>query len=83
MSRTEILKRYGVIDQPKLLIRPTKEADILWRVGINGRGDPLTAIDVGGAVKLAKELEDIGEAELAFQIIDATNMARRSQVQGL
>jgi hypothetical protein len=58
MLRTEILKRYGVIDRPKLLIRPTKEADVLWRVGINGQGDPLTAVDVGGAVKLAKELVD-------------------------
>jgi hypothetical protein len=83
MSRTEILKRYGIIDRPKLLVRPTEEADVLWRVGINGQGDPLTAIDVGGALKLANELNGIGEAELAAHIIDATNTARRSQVQGL
>jgi hypothetical protein len=41
MSRSKVLKRYGVIDRPQLLVRPTKEAYVLWRVGINGQGDPL------------------------------------------
>jgi hypothetical protein len=83
MTRVDILKRYGIIDRPELLVRPTKKADVLWRVAINGKGDPLTAIDVGGALRLAKELEDAGEARLAAHIIEATYAARRSQVQGL
>jgi hypothetical protein len=83
MLRTEVLKRYGIVDRPDLKVRPTKEADVLWRVGINGHGDPLIAIDVGGAVKLAQELEGIGECELAWRIVDASNAARRSQVQAL
>jgi hypothetical protein len=83
VTRSEILQRYGIVDRPKLLVGPTKEADLLWRIGINGQGDPLTAIDVGGALKLSKELEGIGEAELAAHIIEAANSARRSQIQGL
>jgi hypothetical protein len=64
-------------------IRPTKEADVLWRVGINGHGDPLTAIDVGQALKLSEELRAAGEDELAAHIVTAMNEARKSQVQGL
>jgi hypothetical protein len=81
MTRSDILKRYGIIDRPQLLVRPVK-AD-LWRVGINGQGDPPTAIDIGGATKLAKELENNGEPVLAAHIVEAAYAARRSQVQGL
>jgi len=46
MTRTEILRRYGIVDRPNLQVRPTLEADILRKIAINGPGDPLTAPDV-------------------------------------
>jgi hypothetical protein len=81
--RTDILKRYGIVDRPELAVQPIKEAEVYWRVAISGKGDPIAAIPVERAEKLAKELQGIGETSLAAHIIEAVYAARRSQVQGL
>jgi hypothetical protein len=51
-------------------------------VAISGAGNPLTALDVGGALKLVGELRAIGEGELAAAISNAAEDARASQLQG-
>jgi hypothetical protein len=38
--------------------------DGLWRIAISGSVNPVTALDVGGAIKPATELRDIGEDAL-------------------
>lgn len=80
--RAQILKRYGVVDRSELSVRAVKP-DALWRVAISGKGDPLTGLDVGGAVRLSDELRRIGEDVLAAHIVEAANSASRSQAQGL
>ncbi len=82
-TRAEILKRYGIVERPELMVRATKEADVLWRVAINAQGDPLTAIDVGHALKLSEELRRAGEEALAARIVMAIDEARKSQAQRL
>jgi hypothetical protein len=76
MTRTEILRRYGIVDRPNLQVRPTLEADILRKIAINGPGDPLTAPDGSRARALAEELKNIGETELAAEIVGAANSAK-------
>jgi hypothetical protein len=36
MTRTELLREYGIIDRQDLRVRPVQEGDILWLVRING-----------------------------------------------
>ncbi|WP_342711433.1 hypothetical protein AAFG13_06070 [Bradyrhizobium sp. B124] len=78
-TRASVLASRGIIDHPALAVRSVRPDDGLWRVAINGPGNPLTAIDVGGAVKLAQELRAIGEMDLASAIEKATGEARQAQ----
>lgn len=79
-TRVAVLGRYGIVDHPELDVRTVKP-DSLWRVAISGAGNPLTALDAGGAVRLADELLAIGEADLAARIKAAAEEARQLQMQ--
>jgi len=81
--RAAVLRRYGIVDHPDLEVRAIKPDDGLWRVAISGQGNPVTALDAGGAIKIAEELLAIGEAKLAAAINSAAEEARRSQMQRL
>jgi len=81
-SRTDTLARRGIVDHPDLEVRAIKPDDGLWRVAISGRGNPLTALDFGGATKLVEELRAVGEEKLATEINSAAAEARRLQLQG-
>jgi hypothetical protein len=80
-TRIAVLARYGIVDHPKLEVRTVKP-DALWRVAISGAGNPLTALDVGGAVRLADELLAINEGALAAEIKAAAEQAKRDQARG-
>ncbi|GIQ78260.1 hypothetical protein BraRD5C2_67100 [Bradyrhizobium sp. RD5-C2] len=81
-TRAAVLDRYRVVDHPRLNVRPLKPDDELWRVAISGEGNPLTALDVAGAVKLADELMAIGESKLAGRIVKAAADAAEFQARG-
>jgi hypothetical protein len=77
MSPTaEILQRYGIVNRSSPTVCPVKPD--MWRVSVND-----VAIDLGGALKLSKELEDIGEHAFAWHVVEAINSARRNQAQNL
>jgi hypothetical protein len=82
MTRTELLREYGIVDSQDLRVRPVQEADILWLVGINGAGDPVQAIPAMRAVELSARLRGIGEEELAGEITAAAQKAQRSNAAG-
>jgi hypothetical protein len=81
-TRVAVLGRRGIADHAALEVRAIKPDDGLWRVAVSGAGNPLTALDYGGAVKLADELLAIGEDGLAAEIASAAEDARRFQAEG-
>lgn len=82
MSRADILARFGIIDRPELIVHATKEADVLWRVGIHGKGDPLTALLPKRALELSEELRRANEEELANRIVMEIEKANRYNTTG-
>ncbi|WP_100178894.1 hypothetical protein [Bradyrhizobium nitroreducens] len=81
-TRVAVLGRYGIVDHPRLSVRALKPDDGLWRVAISGDGNPLVALDVGGALKLADELIAIGESsKLAAHICTAAADAAERQAR--
>jgi hypothetical protein len=82
MTRTEILARYGILDRPDLIVQVIKEADVLWLVGIQGRGDPIRALATDNALKLSEDLRKIGERALAGRIVLEAEKAQRPNAAG-
>jgi hypothetical protein len=79
MSRTEVLKRYGLTDGSDLRVNTVREGDSpLHRVAISAPSAPLQAIVPKQAIELSIELRQVGEDELAEQISAAAHKAQRA-----
>jgi hypothetical protein len=75
MTRTDILKKYRLLDAPDLIVEPQQAG--IWRVRISAEGNPTNSIEIASARELSKELESIGETDLAARITKAADMAAR------
>ena len=82
MSRTKVLLRYGIVDRLEMIVHAVKEADVLWRFGIHGHGDPLTALSTNRALELSEELRRVGEEALANRIVMEVERTHRYNVTG-
>ncbi len=78
MTRTELLREYGITDRPQMRVKLIQEHERLWVVGINGLGDPISGIPAKKAAELAGRLQSIGENGLASQISAAAKDAQHS-----
>jgi hypothetical protein len=82
VSRSTILSKYGITDHNHLRVRLVQEGDTLWRVGINGPGNPVTALAYKQAVALAIELRQADEDQLASDIIKAADQVMGANAKG-
>jgi hypothetical protein len=76
MTRTEILREYGITDGKDVRVQGVQETGAkgkgeLWLVGIKAIGNPVTAISAKKAVELVVRLRQIGENSLADDISTA------------
>ena len=73
-----VLSRYGVSSRITVNIEPHRDEQGVWRIKFSAPGDPAgVAVDLGGASRLAAELRNISELDLAARIDDAVAKAKR------
>ena len=83
MTRTEILREYGITDGNDVRVQTVQETGTkgkgqLWLVGINAIGNPITTISAKRAVELGLRLKQIRESNLASDILTAARKAQEA-----
>jgi hypothetical protein len=75
-TTSEILSRYGVSSRITSTIEPHRGKQGQWRIKFSGAGAPCVLMDIGGASRLAIELRQIAETDLADRLDEVLAITR-------